>query len=166
VIAPGRVRLGNVARPDATLVVRAGLGGPTGRRWPVWLRILIAVTALVLTGLVVRHVIDQPRWRLNGRTLPYRQQVHEYTGPKHCGWNDTTFLSFDRGTFVRDVRGRFSTSVAFEPDSTLPAGATDTGWRDGGRSLWIPGGSDTPSSVYIVDGDSVERWPAFSWGCM
>lgn len=131
---------------------------------------MIAVTlasSAFLSVTVVRHVFFSPDWRLNGEKQPRQIQVDEWKGSSHCGWQDITFLTYG-ARYVRDTTGRFegSTPVSYAEGIELPALARDTGWRDGDRELWVgPEGATGPTSVFVVDGDEIERWPRFDLGC-
>lgn len=145
--------------------------GETRKLGPAGKAVVAVILALtVLLGVtVVRHVFFSPDWRLNGEKQPRAIQVDQWQGAPHCGWQDITFLDYDGAHFVRDTQGRFEdiTPVSYADGIELPASARDTGWRDGDRELWV--GPDTakgPTSVYVVDGDEVERWPRFGAGCM
>jgi hypothetical protein len=60
--------------------------------------------------------------------------------------------------YLRDPDGVLGDNERFEENGTLPAEAVDTGYRSAaGEALWIIPGDR--SSIYVVDGDSVERWP-------
>lgn len=69
-------------------------------------------------------------------------------------------------SFVRDPEGVMDdyTAAQFVPDAELPGDAVDTGYEnDAGMELWLA--SDL-STAFVVDGDTVEAWPALSgWVC-
>ena len=79
-------------------------------------------------------------------------------GPPHCGWQDITFLTLATGSgerqFLRDTTGKLRDFLAttFDAGSTVPKGATDTGYDRDGRSplagvrrhRGVPGGQDEP----------------------
>ena len=125
--------------------------------------VVAAVTALVLAGCGGESA--EGTWRdERGRTLL------SYAGDEHCDWESVTFLDsrvdLDGGSsgngpqqFVRDPEGELERSYlgAYDGDAVLPQDAIDTGFRLDSVELWI---DDTgPDAVYVVDGDSVERWP-------
>jgi hypothetical protein len=100
--------------------------------------------------------------------------VESSAGPEHCDWESATFLYVevdldelgipaDRQQFLRDPEGVLSDSVELEydGDARLPRGAVDTGLRLDARELWAEPADDPPGpdAVYVVEGDSVERWP-------
>ena len=63
--------------------------------------------------------------------------------------------------FIRDPKGVFGDPAlveGFDPDATLPSDATYSGFRSETRQLWTA--PSDPDAVYVVEGDSVERWPA------
>jgi hypothetical protein len=92
-----------------------------------------------------------------------------FSGARHCGGHRLTKLLFSerRGTvYVRDPRHLVDAPPgrAFTRDTSLPATATDTGFRRGGDELWM---ARDRAAVYVVLADGrVERWPrAGSTGC-
>ena len=112
----------------------------------------------------------------SGRRVPFTR-VHSRQGPEHCSWTDITFLLIGPDDhradwYVRDATGEFQGHArrrrqfpellrgTFDDDATLPKNATSTGWRRGGRQLWL---SHDKQAAYLVDIDDphdVERWPA------
>ena len=103
----------------------------------------------------------------SGRRLPVTRIV-SYQGSEHCSWTDVTFLLLGpRETgdwYLRDARhspdftGLLRTT--FADQTTLPERATDTGWRRGGRQLWIGPDNEAAYLVSLDDANDVERWPA------
>ena len=98
-------------------------------------------------------------------------------GPAHCDFDDALILnvgwpiqSSNTGgpglSFVRDPEGVMAnyTVDAFDADVDLPEGAVATGYEnDAGVELWL---ENDYSSAYLVDGDTVEAWPALQgWVC-
>lgn len=96
----------------------------------------------------------------------------ERTGPSHCGWEDTPVLITadpfgSRGAdstsdveYVRDPNGLCGIAEfvdGFETPDSRPVDATDTGYRQGQRELWLS--PSDPDAIYINDADTVERWP-------
>jgi hypothetical protein len=97
----------------------------------------------------------------DGRRVPVAT-LTSTAGPEHCDWQDITFLTIDRTTFLRDSRGELADYLqgAFTADATLPADATDSGFGHDGRELWL---ERDRSAAYLVAQDDprdVERWPA------
>jgi hypothetical protein len=102
----------------------------------------------------------------SGRRVPVTR-VRSFQGAEHCSWTDVTFLLIGRDIrradwYVRDATGELHDHLrsAFDPDATLPNGATFTGWSRRGRQLWL--GPDN-EAAYLVDIDEphiIERWPA------
>lgn len=100
-----------------------------------------------------------------GNRVPVAE-IESSPGPEHCGWQDITFLTLDTGSgarqYLRDTTGELNRFLAttFDPSSSLPEGATDTGFEREGRRLWLdPDGS----AAYLVEQanpERVERWPA------
>jgi hypothetical protein len=84
-------------------------------------------------------------------------------GPRHCQWESAIWLDVRldgrEGWYVRDPEGVLESFVdePYLESTTMPAGATDSGFHAGELSLWW--GPDD-SAVYMVVGDSIERWPA------
>ncbi|HEY3334589.1 MAG TPA: hypothetical protein VGK16_05060 [Candidatus Limnocylindrales bacterium] len=81
----------------------------------------------------------------------------------------TSLDPLDRREYVRDPAKEFLAQrwviSPFEGAATLPLDAADTGWTNGNVDLWISP-TELDRAVYIVRGDTVERWPraASSWG--
>jgi hypothetical protein len=99
-------------------------------------------------------------------------RIHSSVGPEHCDWQSARFLTLGRGeratTYVRDPEGAVGTpplSAPYDPDVSLPAGARDTGYRDGDRQLWL---TDDRATAYVRTPDGVEAWPSATDGvaCM
>jgi hypothetical protein len=102
----------------------------------------------------------------SGRRLPV-SRVHSFQGPEHCDWTDITFLLIgpdeDRADwYVRDTSGELSDLLKgkFADDAALPSDATSTGWRRGGRELWLAHDKDAAYLVATDDPHDIERWPA------
>jgi hypothetical protein len=106
--------------------------------------------------------------------------VESFAGPEHCDWESVTFLLVDvdlnalgasanEQTFFRDPEGLLNdvAEAAYDGDAELPEDAVDSGLRLGARELWAEPADDPPGpeAVYVVEGDSVERWPRFDFGC-
>jgi len=96
----------------------------------------------------------------SGARVPVTR-LASFAGPEHCGWEDIVFLELgsDR-TYLRDTSGELADYLrtTYDHRSTVPAEAMDTGYRRGGRHLWV-----TPEAAYLVSVDDpgdVERWPA------
>ena len=102
----------------------------------------------------------------SGQRVPVTR-VLSRQGPEHCSWTDITFLLIGPDDqradwYVRDATGEFPELLrgTFDDDATLPEDAISTGWRRGGRQLWL---SRDKQAAYLVDTDdphAVERWPA------
>jgi hypothetical protein len=117
----------------------------------------------------------------DGEPLPTGQPfvMDLYRGPTHCDWQDHLFLilSWPLGTrvtgpfmssrhtrmFVRppgtSTESDFPLATSFEPDAGLPPAARDTGFTRDGWHLWVDD-SRIDTSVWLVNGSTVERWPA------
>jgi hypothetical protein len=100
--------------------------------------------------------------------------VESFEGPEHCDWQSATFLHAEidldepgatavRQQFLRDPEGVLSGEVvvAYDSSASLPDDAADTGLRLESMELWAKPTDDPsgPEAVYVVKGDSVERWP-------
>lgn len=95
----------------------------------------------------------------NGVRVP-TTVIESRQGPEHCNWQTATFLYLDKQSFIRDSEGVLSGTTfraMFDADTTLPADATDTGYRLGDRALWL---AADKTAAYVVSGNKVERWPA------
>lgn len=115
-------------------------------------------------------------WRLDGREVP-RSEFWIQAGETHCEWEDALVLDLRwppgdapapgaGSSFVRDPGGVMDdlTVDPFVPDADLPDDAVDTGYENAaGMILWVAGDLST---AFLVDGDTVEAWPALSpWVC-
>lgn len=93
-------------------------------------------------------------------------------GPEQCGFESARVIitgvpvgerytdDSNDAVYVRDpedVFGDPATAAAFDPDAALPDGAEDTGFRQGATELWVDSADE--SSIYLVTGTSIERWP-------
>jgi hypothetical protein len=105
----------------------------------------------------------------SGRRVPITR-IHSLKGSEHCETTEITFILLgpkmapDTDWYVSDTRGHADYSgllrTTFSDDASLPEGATDTGWRRGGRQLWIGPENEAAYLVSIDDADDIERWPA------
>jgi hypothetical protein len=129
----------------------------------------------------VTDVAHEPDWRQYAEYRPWTTPdgcllridvVADRPGPAHCGMEAARVIitgmpvgtpyatEQDSAHYVRDPQDAFGdpvTARAFEDDADLPSGAVDTGYRQHSASLWVD--PDDPASIYLVDGDRVERWP-------
>jgi len=81
-------------------------------------------------------------------------------GPEHCDWDSATFLHLKEDEYIRDPEGALYPEILdtpFNPDTTLPDDATNTGYALDGQRLWL---AADKSAAFIVIGNKVERWPA------
>jgi DNA-binding response OmpR family regulator len=103
----------------------------------------------------------------SGRRVPVTR-IQSFQGSEHCSWEDITFLLLGpKATgdwYLRDAGNNEDFSgllrTTFSDEATLPEGATDTGWRRGGRQLWIGPDNEAAYLVSLDDAHDVERWPA------
>ena len=129
----------------------------------------------------VTDVAHEPDWRQYGDYTPWTTPdgcllridvVADRPGPAHCGFEDARVIITglpvgapystleDSANYVRDPQDVFNdpaTADGFDPDADLPLSAVDTGYRQASAELWVVHAD--PSSIYLVDGDTVERWP-------
>ncbi|MEU6663937.1 hypothetical protein [Streptomyces sp. NPDC046821] len=104
-------------------------------------------------GLDIRVWTDRA-----GRPVPV-SRVFSTEGPEHCDWQSVTFLHVGDRQYLRDpghVLPRELVRSSYAPKTRLPEGATDTGYRDGRRQLWL---SADKLNAYVRTGSGVERWP-------
>ena len=83
--------------------------------------------------------------------------VTSFQGGDHCGWESVTFLVLGDRQYIGDPRGVLADVVWFDDHATLPADATDTGYRNEGRHLWMSADGEV---AYLIDSNRVEAWPA------
>lgn len=130
---------------------------------------LSALAAFILAGCGGSSPTAVGTWHdEQGRT------VESFAGPEHCDWQSATFLyaevdldepgtNAERQQFLRDPEGVFSSElvVPYDGSARLPDDAVDTGLRLESIELWAQPADDAPGpdAVYVVEGDSIERWP-------
>jgi len=124
-----------------------------------------------------------------GAPLPEGQPfvMDVWRGPTHCAWEDLLFLAISwplgtevPGPFMGSPRThmfvRLSTTndleasdfaTTFDPSAELPTDAYDTGYSRKSWHLWVSE-NRIKRAVWLVHGDTVERWPAAKhiFGCM
>jgi hypothetical protein len=100
--------------------------------------------------------------------------------PSNCDWQEAVYLGGsglaaprDRlgGLWARDPKGVLEhfprAQREFQSPAVLPAGAVDTGYRQGAVELWV-GPDEDARYVYFVNGGDrtdVERWVRGGGGC-
>lgn len=133
-------------------------------------------------GGSVNDVAHEPDWRRWGDYVNWTTDdgclvridvVAERPGPSHCEWEDAQVLitgdpvgsAYGRGNasrhYIRDpdgVFGKEALAEGFDPGATLPTDAVYSGFRSGTRELWTA--ASDGAAAYLVDGETVERWPA------
>ncbi len=134
--------------------------GTTGWGVETWAQCDLAEFPATFTEAIGTGVWQDAR----GRRVP-TARVRSFQGAEHCEWQDVTYLVVRVGGrerwFLRDTTGgEFDRLLrtTFDPSASLPADATDTGYRRDGRALWL-----TDDAAYLVrldDPRDVERWPA------
>jgi hypothetical protein len=108
-------------------------------------------------------------WERGGREVS-QSQLQLSTGPSHCEWDDAVVLSLRWplegpdtasawSSFVRDPDDGLAeyTAASFDADAELPDDAVRTGFTNAEVELWLAGDHST---AYLVDGNTVEAWPA------
>lgn len=107
------------------------------------------------------EVWSDARGRVSTRT------VRSSPGPEHCDWQDMTFLSVRKVTYVSDVPREYARSfdASYARDARLPGNAVDTGFHRGDDHLWL---SADGTRAYVGDRTSVDVWPRAknTFGCM
>jgi hypothetical protein len=81
-------------------------------------------------------------------------------GSDHCGWESVTFLTFDGQVYISDPDGVLEGSgfaAPYDDDTDLPPDASDTGYEESGRHLWLP---QDRTTGYLVTDEAVEAWPS------
>lgn len=110
-------------------------------------------------------------WRTADGCIVRIDAVTSFTGAAFCGRESIRFLHAGKpvGSLIRDIEGgamyvrdpertyERALTPALDLDAELPAGATDTGFRQGDAELWIVPGD--ASAVYLRSGAAIERWP-------
>jgi hypothetical protein len=124
--------------------------------------VVVAVIAFLVAIIVIGRLGSETKqWEPSG-FAPRNATIVETPGPKDCMGSelpDETYLNIYRlGTYIRD-----------EADTSLPEGATNTGWHEGNRQLWIgptlpveemfDRDTVSPDAAYVVSSEGVERWP-------
>ncbi|MBO1330946.1 hypothetical protein [Streptomyces sp. VRA16 Mangrove soil] len=96
-------------------------------------------------------------------------KVVSWMGAEHCDWQSVEFVTLGRGAdghrrgqqYLRDPDGQFTDfeglTSTYANHVELPSDAVDTGYRQGGRELWLSK-DETHAFVRNADG-GVERWP-------
>jgi hypothetical protein len=132
-------------------------------------------------GGSVTDVAGEPDWRRWADYRPWTTAdgclvridvLADRPGPAHCGYESARVIITGKpvgtryagpgksGHYVRDLDNVFGdpvTASAFDPDSELPEGAVDTGFRQGPTELWVD--ASDRSAIYLVSEGSAERWP-------
>ncbi len=140
----------------------------------------IAVVALTGVALSVSACGSNPRagqWvDRSGRPIS-RALLETSSGGRHCKWESVTFLAIQARLlgihrpgaliYARDPDGvlplRFL-AARYGPIASVPRAAEDTGFRLRHLHLWVVP-SRINEAVYVVQGESIERWPRTLGGC-
>jgi hypothetical protein len=93
--------------------------------------------------------------------------VMSLNGAEHCDWEKVTFLELNRMSqrgyrqYVQDPAGILASRLrtTYAAHAGLPGDARDTGWRRGGRALWLRPHGDAAYLVNLGDPSDVQRWP-------
>ena len=108
-------------------------------------------------------------WTKGGMDLP-PSVIVAAAGPAQCGMQSVTLLTigWPLGTpaqfasqarqYVRDPKNVVGLRSRLDLHTKLPPGARSTGFRDGEAELYIAP-RDVDRAVYVVYGNTVERWP-------
>lgn len=114
----------------------------------------------------VTEALDIGVWEdATGARVPV-DQIRSFQGAEHCDWQNITFLDLNSGRstdqYVRDATGELADSLrtTYDPSAVLPDDATDTGFRRGGRQLWLDSDHGAAFLVSIEDPNDIERWPS------
>jgi hypothetical protein len=108
-------------------------------------------------------------WTLDGCDVS-GEVLLDRPGPAHCAWDSARVIviGWPIGTsytsanvpdleYVRDPLDVFKLRTQYEQLDQLPDGVVDTGYRRQSTELWM--NQVDPSSIYLVDDTSIERWP-------
>jgi len=134
------------------------------------LRRVIAVVgslSLFLLGyfLVTSGGVDE--WK-NARGEDISESViSDRSGPAHCDWQSTTWLTYLGEKYVRDpnhVLPKNGSVVSFIANADLPNDAQSTGLRKEDFELWTSA-SHSNKAVFLGDSNGVEQWPRATAGC-
>lgn len=113
--------------------------------------------------------IDATPWQFDGCDVS-AEVVLDRPGPAHCGFDSARVIviGWPLGTsytpvdvpdleYVRDPLDVFEIGTRYEELDELPDGVVDTGYRQQNTELWM--NPIDPSSIYLVDETTIERWP-------
>lgn len=108
-------------------------------------------------------------WTIDGCDVS-AEVVLDRPGPAHCAWDSARVIviGWPLGTsytptdvpeleYVRDPLDLFELGTQYEQLDEVPDGVVDTGYRQQNTELWM--NPIDPSSIYLVDETSIERWP-------
>ncbi|MCW2748072.1 MAG: hypothetical protein JWP10_1214 [Nocardioidaceae bacterium] len=152
----GRTKIAFVVANDIT-----DIGGATGWGIESWAQCDPSELAPEIADSGPLDVWTDPA----GNRVPVTT-IASHRGAEHCGWEDITFVTLGDYakdiSYWRDTTGELADSLrtTYDGSSRLPAGATNTTYRYGGRELWLSPKRDAAYSVNLDDVDDVERWPA------
>ncbi len=119
-----------------------------------------------------RELAEYRDWTTTDGCLIRIDVLGDRPGAEHCGFESARAIvtgepvgarytdANDDAEYIRDpenVFGDADTAAAFDPDAELPAGAEDTGFRQGATELWVDPADE--SAIYLVTGDVTELWP-------
>lgn len=119
--------------------------------------------------------VTPPRWTDAKGCWLRGDVLATLAGPPECGWEDTEailmgetlgdpwFPDKPSRQYLRDPkgeRGDAAVAKAYDASATLPANATDTGFRRGKAQLWVVAGDQ--SAVWLKIGAKVEKWPRWN----
>ena len=101
-----------------------------------------------------------------GRPVP-TSIVMTVRGAERCDQEDLTFVRLYRSqpdrrrVYVGDHAGKLADRLltTYSAHARLPGDARDSGWRRGGRALWLRPHGDAAYLVNLADPGDVQRWP-------
>lgn len=156
---PGRYRL----------TLASGITCATSARFEATFEVTAAKDSLSSAEACGATDSQSSLWTRNGCEVS-ADVLLDRSGPAQCGFDSArvivigwpigaSYLPVDVPDleYVRDPLEVFDLGVRFEHVDQLPAGAVDTGYRQRNTGLWMD--PSDPSSIYLVDDTTIERWP-------
>lgn len=93
----------------------------------------------------------------HGKEVPTKV-LHARPGPEHCDWQSMIFLTIGKHTWVRQPQEGLDDFFAdpYDPHTTVPADAIDTGYQHEGDHLWL---AADKRFAYVGQREDAEAWP-------